>query len=507
MRVFGNGAIWLFQPKITFTTNCGQSPTFYLDGEPHSVGDVHVWPTKFYTISVSDVPNYSFDHFSYDGGNWGRPCSTQLPHSGAFTAHYNWDPTYYTLYISSSGGGSTNPSGNPEYPSYTNVNVQAAPDNSSRIFDHWILDSEDAGMQNPIKVTMNSNHILQAVFTAAPSYKFVTSINDYNEYVNNPGNLVGWQPNGQSASLTGYGPYEYYGWISATLNAQATGHIYLYGSADYCDGHLYVYVSSNGYNWNFVSAPYVSSGSPYWIDCGLYLNSFNHIMLTAEDPNAVYSVAVDSVRVEPPAYYNLTISSGDGGSTNPTPGVHEYLETTQVPVTANASSGYVFDYWLLDGNSYTQNPITVSMNSNHALQAFFSYAPSHYWASSISDYGGPVYSPANLLGSENDGQFASLEGYGPYEYYGWIEAAMDSQATGHIYVYGCCNALGGGPLYVYVSSNGYNWNYVSAPYVSSSSPYWIDCGTYQNTFNYIAVTAEDLNYVYSLSLDSVRVEP
>jgi hypothetical protein len=154
-------------------------------------------------------------------------------------------------------------------------------------------------------------------------------------------------------------------------------------------------------------------------------------------------------------------------------------------------------------NFSMQNPITVTMNSNYNLQAYFAVAPSDYWVSSIYDYGGAVYDPENLVGSEPDGHFAGLDGYGPYQYFGWIEAAMDSQATGHIYMYG----YGNGPLYVYVSSNGYNWNYVSSPYVSSGSPYWIDCGTYQNTFNYIAVTAEDPNYFYSIALDSVRVEP
>lgn len=87
----------------------------------------------------------------------------------------------------------------------------------------------------------------------------------------------------------------------------------------------------------------------------------------------------------------------------------------------------------------------------------------------------------------------------------WIEAAMDSQATGHIYMYGAASSAG--HLYVYVSSNGVNWNYVNAPYVSSSSPYWIDCGTYQSTFNYIAVTVENPNEWATIGIDSIRVEP
>jgi len=83
------------------------------------------------------------------------------------------------------------------------------------------------------------------------------------------------------------------------MNEQTTGHIYLYGNAYTSQGHIYVYVSGNGYNWDFVSSPYVTQGSPYWIDCGTYQSSFNYILLTAEDPTAFYSVILDSVRVEP----------------------------------------------------------------------------------------------------------------------------------------------------------------------------------------------------------------
>jgi hypothetical protein len=130
-------------------------------------------------------------------------------------------------------------------------------------------------------------------------------------------------------------------------------------------------------------------------------------------------------------------------------------------------------------------------------------SPSNYWVSSIYDADGAVYNPENLVGSQPDGQFASVQGWGPYQYYGYIVGAMNEQATGHIYMYGG----GNGPLYVYVSSNGYNFDLVSTPYVNSGSPYWIDCGIYEGTFNYIAVTAEDPNYIYGIALDSVKVEP
>jgi hypothetical protein len=204
------------------------------------------------------------------------------------------------LSISSGAGGYTTPSGTQEYLSYTYVNVTAVPDNSSMVFDGWLLDDVDMGCNPAIKVYMDEPHTLEAAFTTRPEYDWVSSIDDYDsEFVNTPENLVGWRPDGFFAGLAGFGPYQEYGWISAAMNEQTAGRIYLYGNACYCTGRVYVYVSTNGDDWNFVSSPYVSQGSPYWIDCGLYLSPFNYIMLTAEDPNTMYSVAVDSVRVEP----------------------------------------------------------------------------------------------------------------------------------------------------------------------------------------------------------------
>ena len=98
--------------------------------------------------------------------------------------------------------------------------------------------------------------------------------------------------------MTGYGPYQYYGWIVAAMNSPATGHIYICGRAQGGPGHLYVSVF-NGYGWVQVSSPYVSSTSPYWIDCGTYAYPFNHIAVTVENPSEWPVIGLDAVKVEP----------------------------------------------------------------------------------------------------------------------------------------------------------------------------------------------------------------
>jgi hypothetical protein len=80
--------------------------------------------------------------------------------------------------------------------------------------------------------------------------------------------------------------------------------------------------------------------------------------------------------ITPPATYTLTISTTDGGTTEPSPGSYTYPAETSVTVKAIPSSGYAFNHWELDGaNVGATNPITVKMDRNHSLHAVFSAAP------------------------------------------------------------------------------------------------------------------------------------
>jgi parallel beta-helix repeat protein len=73
----------------------------------------------------------------------------------------------------------------------------------------------------------------------------------------------------------------------------------------------------------------------------------------------------------PPPYYNLTITVTTGGTTEPSPGTYAYVNSTTVAVTAFSKIGYSFDYWLLDGKLKTENPISIFMDSNRTLEAYF----------------------------------------------------------------------------------------------------------------------------------------
>jgi len=77
----------------------------------------------------------------------------------------------------------------------------------------------------------------------------------------------------------------------------------------------------------------------------------------------------------PPGKVVLTIIAGKGGTTEPPPGSYEYDKGSTVTVTAIPSPGYVFNYWTLDSETRTENPITFTINADATLTAYFKLAP------------------------------------------------------------------------------------------------------------------------------------
>jgi hypothetical protein len=68
----------------------------------------------------------------------------------------------------------------------------------------------------------------------------------------------------------------------------------------------------------------------------------------------------------------LSISASSGGTTNPAPGTYAYGDGESVTVTAYAYAYHTFDGWILDGSIIVYDNITVTMDSDHTLDAYFS---------------------------------------------------------------------------------------------------------------------------------------
>jgi hypothetical protein len=78
--------------------------------------------------------------------------------------------------------------------------------------------------------------------------------------------------------------------------------------------------------------------------------------------------------IHKPTYQLSTSTVNEGGTTSPAPGTYTYDIGSVVTVTAIVTNPtlYEFDCWIVDNTYYVyDNPITVTMNSNHNVKAQF----------------------------------------------------------------------------------------------------------------------------------------
>jgi len=76
-----------------------------------------------------------------------------------------------------------------------------------------------------------------------------------------------------------------------------------------------------------------------------------------------------------PTKVTLTIVAHEGGTTSPAPGTYEYDKGSTVSIVAVPSTGYVFDHWVIDGEINHSNPITLTLDTNKRVEAYFASAP------------------------------------------------------------------------------------------------------------------------------------
>lgn len=82
-------------------------------------------------------------------------------------------------------------------------------------------------------------------------------------------------------------------------------------------------------------------------------------------------IEFERVAPPPPTYYALVIPSIPNGTTDPPAGGYSFREGEVVSVLAIPDEGYSFESWLLDGNEYTENPISITMLEHHVLEPAF----------------------------------------------------------------------------------------------------------------------------------------
>jgi hypothetical protein len=116
------------------------------------------------TVTANPQGGYVFDQWLLDGQPAGGNPTKIVTMDQFHTLQANFQTAiYYNLYLSSSDGGYTIPSGTQQYLSGTTAYVTAYHE-SGYAFSHWELDSVNVGSFNPIAVDMYDHHSLHAVF-------------------------------------------------------------------------------------------------------------------------------------------------------------------------------------------------------------------------------------------------------------------------------------------------------------------------------------------------------
>lgn len=110
----------------------------------------------------------------------------------------------------------------------------------------------------------------------------------------------------------------------------------------------------------------------HWLFDGTSIGKADAVDVTM---NANHTLQAVFTVIPPPPEYTLSIATTTGGTTNPVPGSYKYTANTTVKVTAIPNANYNFDHWTLDGVNYTTNPITIVMDKDYTLTAYFSEIP------------------------------------------------------------------------------------------------------------------------------------
>ncbi len=159
------------------------------------------------------------------------------------------------------------------------------------------------------------------------------------------------------------------------------------------DGSGNVYVTGSSYGgWetlsNYTTVKYGPDGNEQWV-----IHYDGPATGDIWDYDSAYDVAVDgsgnvyvtgtsgdieddyaTIKYSPGVCnYELTITAGPGGETDPNDGIHAYPCQSFATVTAIPDVNYIFDHWELDGNDVgSDNPYPIFMNGERALDATFS---------------------------------------------------------------------------------------------------------------------------------------
>jgi uncharacterized repeat protein (TIGR02543 family) len=121
-----------------------------------------------------------------------------------------------------------------------------------------------------------------------------------------------------------------------------------------------------------LSIQVTAKANPGYVFKGWYLNGIYQHELTTITITMLHDNTLMAAFSQEAVSLSVTTNPTQGGTTNPPAGTMFYQYGSSVTVAAQPNADYVFNGWYLDGVFMgTQTSITVSMDGNHELGAFF----------------------------------------------------------------------------------------------------------------------------------------
>jgi exo-beta-1,3-glucanase (GH17 family) len=298
---------------------------------------------------------------------------------------------YFTIDVKVKGEGKVNI--DQERESYflgSKVTLTADPEDGW-CFDGWSGDVPEVDKsKKSIVITVDSNKKITAQFSRSPSSVTSLTIDVVGEGTTDPPPGTYEHYNGDKVSITAIPDS---GWHFGHWSGDASGSLnpitvemtiwHKYITAYFGNYSLTINTVGQGTTNPSPGVHYYRKGATVTVlaipDSGWRFKNWTGDITGTSSPHILTidgnkTITANFELIPPPQQYLLTVQTDGQGTTDPPPGSYQYLEGSEVEITAIPDSGWQLSHWSGDASG-TDSTITVTMDSDKTITANFELIP------------------------------------------------------------------------------------------------------------------------------------